>query len=364
MLVQVAPLRTLITAIFVEAGCPDDEAERIAYFLSKANLTGHDSHGVIRVPRYVEWLGTGRVRAGQHVETLVDTPAITLLDGKHGFGQTVGPEACRIGIDKALANGVAVVALRNAGHLGRIGDFAESAVEAGLVSIHFVNVHSSLLVAPFGGADRRTSTNPIAIGVPTSDGKPFILDFATSMVAEGKVLVARQGGKPVPGDALISPEGRMTNDPDVLYGPGPDPGSPDPTKGPGAMRTFGEHKGSGLSLACDLLAGALGGSGANCGEVGLFHNGMLSIYLDPKMFGGEQQLRDEAQRYVDYMRSSRPADPAAPVMVPGDKERKLEAERTRDGIPLPDHTWNAILGAARSAGLSDTRIDELLGKAA
>ena len=195
----------------VVAGYPD-EAERIAYFLSKANLTGHDSHGVIRVPRYVEWLGTGRVRAGQHVETLVDTPAITLLDGKHGFGQTVGPEACRIGIDKALANGVAVVALRNAGHLGRIGDFAESAVEAGLVSIHFVNVHSSLLVAPFGGADRRTSTNPIAIGVPTSDGKPFILDFATSMSASVTAL-ANVG----PGiGSVIGPAGNFAGMPEVV----------------------------------------------------------------------------------------------------------------------------------------------------
>lgn len=361
MLVTVTSLKRLVQAIFVEAGCPDDEAVRIAHYLSKANLTGHDSHGVIRVPRYVEWIGIGRVKPGQHVERLVDTPAITMLDGKHGMGQTVGPEACQIGIEKAEAHGVSVVALRNAGHLGRIGDYAEMAVKAGLVSLHFVNVHSSLLVAPYGGRDRRTSTNPIAIGVPTRDGKPFILDFATSMVAEGKALVARQGGKPIPGDALVSPNGTLTNDTSALYGPPPDDGYPDPTKGPGALRTFGEHKGSGLSLACDLLAGALGGSGANKGEVGIFHNGMLSIYLKPSFFGGEEALRDEAQAYVDWIHASEPADPDTPVMVPGDKERKLESERTANGIPLPEDTWNAILGAARSVGIDDGRINDLLG---
>ncbi|MCB2012494.1 MAG: malate/lactate/ureidoglycolate dehydrogenase [Geminicoccaceae bacterium] len=361
MIVQVEPLKRLVSAIFVQAGCPDDEAERIAHYLSKANLTGHDSHGVIRVPRYVEWIGIGRMKPGQNVEFLVDTPAITMLDGKHGMGQTVGPEACRIGIHKADAHGVAIVALRNAGHLGRIGDYAEMAVAHGLVSIHFVNVHSSLLVAPYGGRDRRTSTNPIAIGMPTRDGKPFILDFATSMVAEGKVLVARQGGKAIPGDALVSPDGEKTNDPSVLYGPPPDDGYPDPTKGPGALRTFGEHKGSGLSLACDMLAGALGGSGANKGEMGIFHNGMLSIYLNPSFFGGDDATFDEAQAYVDWIRASQPVDDGEPVMIPGDKERKLEAERSAGGIPLPDETWNAILASACSIGLTEGRINDLLG---
>ena len=360
MLIQVEPLRRLVAAVFRRMGCPEDEAERIAHYLSKANLTGHDSHGVIRVPRYVEWISVGRLKPGMHVEALVDTPAITILDGKHGMGQTVGPESCRIGIEKAKQHGVAVVALRNAGHLGRIGDFAEMAVAEEIVSIHFVNVYSSLLVAPFGARDRRTSTNPIAIGVPTKDGKPFVLDFATALVAEGKVLVARQGGKAVPDDALVDSEGRLTADPSALYGPPPDVGFADPTKGPGALRTFGEHKGSGLSLACDLLAGALGGSGANLGEVGLFHNGMLSIYLEPEMFGGRQALREEAQGYVDWIRAAGPIDADEPVAIPGDKERRLSAERTEDGIPLSDDTWNAILGAARTAGLEESEIETLL----
>ena len=213
MIVQVEPLKRLVSAIFVQAGCPDVEAERIAHYLSKANLTGHDSHGVIRVPRYVEWIGIGRMKPGQNVEFLVDTPAITMLDGKHGMGQTVGPEACRIGIHKADAHGVAIVALRNAGHLGRIGDYAEMAVAHGLVSIHFVNVHSSLLVAPYGGRDRRTSTNPIAsIFAWTQalhyrgkmDNTPDVEDFAKAL--EEVCVESVEGGA-------------MTKDLAILVGP-------------------------------------------------------------------------------------------------------------------------------------------------
>ncbi|HET6470169.1 MAG TPA: Ldh family oxidoreductase, partial [Geminicoccaceae bacterium] len=281
MLIQVEPLKRLLAAVFEAAGCPSDEAARVTHYLTRATLTGHDSHGVIRTQRYVEWLREGWVLAGQHVAPVLETDVLAILDGRHGMGQTVGPESARIGMAKAKGKGVAVVALRNSGHLGRIGDFAEMAVDEGLVSLHFVNVFGSLLVAPFGGRERRFSTNPICIGVPTGDDAPFILDFATALVAEGKVLVASQGGKPVPVGALVSAEGELTDDPLVLYGP-PEPGrSPDPRRGTGAMRAFGEHKGSGLALACDLLAGALGGSGITRRSEGRVPNGMLSIYLEP-----------------------------------------------------------------------------------
>ena len=288
------------------AGCPEDEAGRIAHYLTRANLTGHDSHGVIRTQRYVEWLAEGWVLAGQHVEAVVDVGSIAVLDGHHGMGQTVGPEAAEIGIRKAREHGVAIVALRNAGHLGRIGDFAEMAIEAGLVSLHFVNVFGSLLVAPFGGRERRFSTNPIAIGVPTANGEPFVLDFATALVAEGKVLVARQGGPAVPVGALVSEAGELTNDPSVLYGPDEPGRYPDPRQGKGAMRTFGEHKGSGLALACDLLAGCLGGSGITRASEGRVHNGMLSIYLDPARFGTENSFRRDVDDYIAWIKSATP----------------------------------------------------------
>jgi uncharacterized oxidoreductase len=257
-----------------------------------------------------------------------------------------------------------VVALRNAGHLGRIGDFAEMAAAEGLVSLHFVNVFGSLLVAPYGGAERRFSTNPVAIGVPTDDGAPFILDMATALVAEGKVLVAHQGGKPVPVGALVSAEGELTNDPRVLYGPDLPGQYPDPRRGSGAMRTFGEHKGSGLALACDLLAGCLAGSGITRRSEGRVHNGMLSIYLAPAWFDTEQSFARDVRDYIAWVKSARPIDPEAGVLIPGDKERATAAQRRAEGIPLPDDVWHSILYAASLVGLDRPRIDSLLEGAA
>ncbi|MEE9210662.1 MAG: Ldh family oxidoreductase, partial [Kiloniellales bacterium] len=198
MRIHAEPLRRLTGAVFAAAGCSAAESARIAYHLVEANLTGHDSHGVIRIPRYLQWMADGTLVPGRTIAVVTENEVMAVVDGQHGFGQSVGTQAVELGIRKADANGVSVIALRNAGHLGRIGDWAELAVAAGLVSIHFVNVAGSLLVAPFGGTERRMSTNPFCVGVPLADGPPLILDFATSVVAEGKVLVAASGGKPLP----------------------------------------------------------------------------------------------------------------------------------------------------------------------
>ncbi|MDX6749060.1 malate/lactate/ureidoglycolate dehydrogenase [Geminicoccaceae bacterium 1502E] len=358
--IAVEPLRRLVTATFEKAGCPSEEAQNIAFYLSRANLTGHDSHGVIRVPRYLEWLQQGLVKAGVHVQLAKDSDTLLIVDGQHGFGQTIGPEACRLGIERAKARGMAVVAIRASGHLGRIGDFAEMAIEEGIVSIHFVNAANSVLVAPFGARSRRFSTNPVCIGVPTGDDRPFVLDFATSMVAEGKCLVAQQGGKPIPDTALVAEDGRLTGDTSVLYGPSAGGGYPDPRKGSGAMRAFGEHKGSGLALACDLLAGALTGSGGAGDPNGVFHNGMLSIYLDPKEFDTGNSFADSVSSFIAWIRDAEPIDPQEGLLIPGDKERQTAAQRTAEGIPLADETWQAILAAARRSGLDQTEIDNLL----
>jgi uncharacterized oxidoreductase len=183
--------------------------------------------------------------------------------------------------------------------------------------------------------------------------------MATALVAEGKVLVAHQGGKPVPVGALVSANGELTNDPHVLYGEDQPGRYPDPRRGSGAMRTFGEHKGSGLALACDLLAGALGGSGITRSSEGQVHNGMLSIFLDPKLFNTENNFGRDVHDYIAWVKSARPIDPAAGVLIPGDKERATAAERRANGIPLPDGVWHSILYAGSVVGLDKARIDEL-----
>ena len=352
--VPVDLLRGFITDIYAAAGCEREEAERVAHHLLSANLTGHDSHGVIRTPRYVQWLQEGKVKAGQQLTILHDTPTHAIVDGNFGLGQTIGPLAVDFGIAKARQHGLAVIGLRNAGHIGRIGDWGERAAAAGLISIHFVNVWQGELVAPYGGVDRRFSTNPICIGVPAADG-PIILDFATSLVAEGKVLVASNGGKKVPHGALIEPDGTLTADPRTLYGPIEGTHVRDSTRGTGALRAFGEHKGSGLAFMCEILAGCLTGGGTSGplpgGKRTRIANGMLSIYLSPGSFGAEH-FAAAARDYAGYVKASRPAEPGAEVLIPGEPEARTRGERLANGIPLQTATWAAICATASGLGVT------------
>jgi uncharacterized oxidoreductase len=212
------------------------------------------------------------------------------------------------------------------------------------------------LVAPFGGVDRRFSTNPICIGVPTEPGvAPLLLDMATSLVAEGKVLVASNGGKKVPPTALVRPDGGFTDDPAALYGPIVPGGPRDHAAGDGAMTAFGDHKGSGIAFMCEMLAGVLSG-GATSGPIpggrrGQVSNGMLSIYLDPGRFGGAG-FAERARAYVEYVKASRPVTPGGEVLVPGEPEARTRVTRLRDGVPLQRQTWEAIVATAASLGVA------------
>ena len=364
--VKAGALADLVRDIFVKAGCSSAEAERIGKHLVSANLTGHDSHGVARVPRYVSWKKAGVVVADRQVEIVTETPVLAVVDGRHGFGQTVAPQAVAIGIDKARNNGLAMVALRNAGHIGRVGDWAEMAAQAGLVSVHFVNASGSVLVAPFGGTERRLSTAPFVVGVPRPGEPPIILDFATSTVAEGKVLVASQGGKKLPADALIDRDGKVSADPHLLYGDYTPAGPRDHSRGTGAIRAFGDHKGSGLALMCELLGGSLTGTKATGplgeGGHGFRGNGMLSFYVDPKVVDPEAIFPEDVTRYIAYFKSAKPAMPGGEVLIPGEPERRTREERLKGGVPLPDDTWASIVAAAREVGIDERRI-QLAGAA-
>jgi len=355
MLIGAERLERLVRDIFQAEGSSAEESARIALYLVRANLAGHDSHGVIRVPRYVDWKREGLIVPNQSLDILTETDSLAVADGRYGFGQSIGPQAVQLGIDKATHSGVAIVALRHSGHLGRIGEWAEMAAEAGLASVHFVNVAGSQLVAPFGGVDRRFSTAPFAVGMPLPGDEPVILDFATSAVAEGKVLVASRGGKPLPEGSLIEPDGTLSSDPHTLYGPYETVGPRDYRQGAGAIRAMGEHKGSGLALMCELLGGALTGSGcAGPGEPRLA-NGMLSIYMAPSFFDSAEGIAAEARRYIEFVKSSRPATPGGEVLVPGEPERRTREKRLAEGIPLADEAWAAICATARAAGVDPDR---------
>src|SRR5674476_667723 len=337
-ILHAAELRSQIATVLRAAGSSLQEADTVAANLVLANLTGHDSHGVGMLPRYVDAVLEGGLKPNSSVRVVLDTGSLLTLDGQRGYGQIVGEQAMALGIARAQTHGSCIMTLADAHHLGRIGHFAEMAVAAGLVSLHFVNVLSRPVVAPFGGADGRFGTNPCCIGIPlkgrapaaapgrpkpvvqplrgmpegtapsggsavreaTSVGVHFILDFATSRVAQGKMRVAYNEGRRVEIGTLIDEDGRPTTDPGVVVVP--------QSKGLfGALLAFGEHKGYGLAVACELLGGALTGSGTwhkpTDPAVRAVINGMLTILIDPARLGTQAAFEQEALAFIDWLRA-------------------------------------------------------------
>jgi uncharacterized oxidoreductase len=277
------------------------------------------------------------------------------LDGNAGFGQVIGAEAMALGIARAHATGSCIVALGNSHHLGRIGAWAEQAAEAGLLSLHFVNVIARAIVAPHGGADARFGTNPFCAGVPITGRPPVILDFATSVIAQGKTRVAMNQGELVPANCLIDDHGRPTRDPRYAVLP--------PF---GALLAFGAHKGYGLALVCELLGGALAAGmtqrhdDTNKRRV---LNGMFSVIVDPAALGDLPSFEQEALAFLASVTASPARDGFGAVQVAGDAERASRLRRSAEGLPVDAATWQEILDAAGRLGVDAARVNEAAGLA-
>ncbi len=345
--IPAAKLANLVAAIMERAGCNAGEAATVARRLVDSNLVGHDSHGVLRVATYVGWVRNGTLRPNTAPTVVFDSDTIAIVDGNRGFGQVIGEFATGLGIAKAREAGIAMVGLRNCGHLGRVGDWADMAADAGLVSLHFLNTSGAQRVAPFGGRDRRLSTNPITIGVPVAGADPVILDVTTSIVAEGKLAVARNRGERVPEGWIVDKHGAPTTDPKDFYDGG-------------ALLTVGAHKGSGLSMVTDLLAGAVSTGRSSDPADPILRNNMLSIYIAPAVYDAEGGVAREARRFVDFVKASTPVVPGEPVLAPGDVERRNRASRLAGGVPLDDKTWSDLIGAAASVGIDENRVAAIL----
>jgi uncharacterized oxidoreductase len=281
----------------------------------------------------------------QSARVVSETEVITVLDGDYGYGQVIGEQAMDIGIAKAREQGVALIALRNSHHLGRIGAWAEQCAAAGMASMHYVSTIGATgpAVAPFGGGDARFGTNPFCCGVPVEGDEPIILDMATSRLPIGKIRVAYNKGQPIIPGALIDAEGRPTTDPGVFF-----------RQPRGTLVPFGEHKGYALALIVEMFAGAL--TGAMTAARGdaipkCIVNNMLSVIVDPKALGDARAYYEEVRAMTEFVKASPPTGDS-PVMVPGDPERRSRAKRLAEGIPIDAETWRGIAVAARSVGVA------------
>lgn len=342
--IQAPALTSFVASLFAASGSQQGEAEIVADHLVEANLAGHDSHGVIRAPKYVGWVRDGGLLPDQHASVFLDAGALVGVDGGFGYGQVIGREAMSMVIDRAGQHGFCLCAIRNSGHLGRIGAWPEQIAAAGLVSISFVNTTGfGILVAPFGAMERRLSANPIAAGAPGPDG-PIILDISTAATAEGKIQVAKNKGAILPSGQVLDGAGAPTIDPIAFYGP--------PA---GAILPFGGHKGSGLSVFCEMLAGSLTGGGAsNPGNPSAHRlvNNMLTMAFAPGVFNNAQGFAADVSSLVDWIRSARPSEPGGEVLLPGEIERRTRLERSRNGVPIDDATAAQLADAARVLGVA------------
>jgi uncharacterized oxidoreductase len=351
-LIAAPELRVFAERLLKAGGALENEAAVVAESLVEANLRGYESHGVMRLPQYIEAVKTGEIRPGATLSIVHETPAMLVGDGGWGFGQVLARDMTDRLIEKAKAVGVGCGTLRHSSHIGRLGEYAERAAAAGMVSFVLANTHGGAQrVAPVGGVRPRLGTNPLCMGSPGGADGPFVLDFGTSVTAEGKVRVAKIAGKPVPEGWLLDPDGNPTTDPSVLY-----------SEPPGTILPMGgtqAYKGFGLAFLIELFCSGL--AGAPCASekpTGPKGNAAFFLIVSPEHAAGASHLFDQARCLEEYVRGvPRKAD-VNEVTLPGDPERRAVAARRERGIEFDPGNWNALAKFAGSLGVAVPRVQE------
>jgi uncharacterized oxidoreductase len=330
------PLIDFTQRIFESHRVPVAVAEQVARSLVLANLSGHDSHGVIRILEYVEWIDRGLVNPLAKLTVLSERPCILILDGDFGFGQVIGREALGMAIAKTKVDGACILSLRRSGHLGRIGEFMEMAADAGLVAFSFTNTHGGgVLVAPHGGCERRLSANPLGGAAPMPAGPAIVMDISTSTIAEGKLKVARSRGETVPPGSFVNHDGELSQDPEDYY-----------AQPPGALLPMAGHKGFALSILCEVMAGAMTGAGCSRPGIERIANGFMLFLLDPAAFAGSESVADSLGNLSDWIRSSRKQSGFDTIQLPGTPESTARSVRRVQGIDIDRNTWLKICHVA------------------
>ena len=345
-------LRAVTHLIARRMGSEEQEADQVADHLVRANLAGHDSHGVGMLPTYVRLLRDGLLVPNQTADTVLDAGALLVIDARRGYGQRMAADAVRRAIVRAKELGACVLAFRNSSHIGRIGTYAELAASEGCAFTAFVNVADHHDVqATWGAAEPRLGTNPFCAAVPGPDGPLVMLDMATTTIAAGKARVAYNKGVPVADGCLIDDAGNPTNDPTGFIR--------DHT---GALRAFGTHKGSGLAVMCEIMAAAIaGGQGAFHEAKGGVLNSMLATVIDVSKLGDPGKIAADIQAVQAHVKSARPGPGFDEVLTPGEPERRYAATRMAQGVDVDETTWRDIRAAAETLGIGAAEFDQAAG---
>lgn len=337
---QAPELLKITSKLLQGIGASAEEAHIVGDHLVNAHLAGHDSHGIIRIPQYHLHAKEGRLKLNQTVEVERQTSTTALINGNNTWGQVVATKATELAIEKAKAHSMAAVGVRNCYHVGRVGVYPLLAASQGFICKVWCNGHGVVRVAPWGGTEPRFGTNPIAIAIPTG-GDPVLVDITTSVVAEGKVRVAKNKGIQVPEGWLLDKNGQPTTNPADLY----EGGSLLPVGG-----SVG-HKGYGLALTVDLLGGALTGDGCGAMPGVPVGNGLLIEVLDPTAFLPKSEYEHNVQAFLEYVRSSKPKAGVEEILLPGEPELRIQRQRAEQGISIDDNTWSQIEAVASEVGV-------------
>lgn len=345
-IVVMAPdLKAFMKAVFQGYGAGETAADEVADHLAEANLTGHDSHGVLRAPTYIERIESGLLDPKAVPTVVKDNPTTAIVDGGWGFGQPASRLAMRLAIDKAKALGIGCVVVRNANHMGRVGYYTALAAAEGMVGLGCVNLHgTSHSVAPFGGIDRRLSTNPFSVAYPTDRHPDFLLDMTTSVVAEGKLQVRRNRGQAVDEGWIIDHHGEPTADPWSFY-----------TQPLGALLPLGgvvAHKGFALSMAVEGLAGGLSGAGCSNAVANRHGNACWYTVIDIEAFTPLEEFKASVGALIDHVKSSRPSAGTDAILFPGEPEARKRQQRLKTGIAVDQLTWDKLSQKAEKVGVA------------
>lgn len=342
--VQADRLRKIAEILFEKSGASAAEAATVSRHCVSANLTGHDSHGIIQVPTYIDRVERGHIVPGAPFEIVQESATTTVINGNWGFGYVVNERAMNITIEKAKTANVAAATVYHQSHVGRAASYPLMAAEHGMIAMMTADSgRTPKAVAPFGGRAARLGTNPIAIAMPSNLEGPFFIDMATSAAAAGKVKLAQARGQSIPDDWVVDKNGRPTTDPAALS----DGGAIQPL---GGAQGF---KGTGLAAMVEIFSGLLTGLGFGVEPTGKHNDGVFMAVFNVEAFRPLDTFKQEVTEFAEYLKATPTAEGFDSVLYPGEIEHQRMQKRLVDGIDVEDATWNKLVALAEKYGVSE-----------
>ena len=330
-------LEKIATALLIGAGASEEESKVVSRLSIAANLAGHDSHGIIQIPTYIDRVNRGHIIPGAEYEIVKDPPTTTVVDGHWGFGYSVTERLMRETIEKAKTQNIAAATVYRQSHIGRLAAYPLMAAEADMIGMITADSgRSAKAVVPFGGREKRLGTNPISIAMPSNLDGPFFLDMATSAVAAGKINLAQARGDSIPSGWVVKEDGEHTTDPNEL-------------KNGGAILPLGGdqgHKGYGLSAIVEIFSGILTGLGFGHDPSGRHNDGCFISVFNVSAFRDLKDFKDEVTEFASYLKSSETAPGFDEILYPGEIEYRNEARQRKEGIFVEDSTWGELKSLA------------------